>query len=447
MRIAIFEDNSAADFAPIALTRPVFELLCGQFSVRERLVRTLPVNEWGVVLRSYLSESYRESHPEASVNDFDWLGARTTLLINGRWLPSKADFERMVTAFTEQHFDSYGVCDGEIAYMLLETGESTLLSDTSWDDPLAKIAGTRKPVEAGGLLVRRPWDLIDNNEELLRLDFALREVPASDHAANETEFATYASQSQRPQLDPRVVIMGSPENVFIDPTADIDPLVVLDARSGPISIDAGAKIQAFSRLEGPCHIGFESQIFRASIKAGTTIGPVCRVGGEIENVIMHGHSNKYHDGFLGHSYVCPWVNMGALTTNSDLKNDYSTVRVPLSGQPIDSGSTKVGSFFGDHAKTALCSQFNTGSSIGVMTMVLPGGELLPKHIPPFSRIWHGAIDDNLDLESALATARMAMSRRDQELSPAQERLLRHLYQSTANERAAAIARMASFSLR
>ncbi len=155
---------------------------------------------------------------------------------------------------------------------------------------------------------------------------------------------------------------------------------------------------------------------------------------------MHGFVNKYHDGFLGHGYVCPWVNLGALTTNSDLKNDYSTVRVPLSGSSIDSGSTKVGCFIGDHTKTALCSQFNTGSSIGVMTMILPGGELLPKHVPPFSRVWHGVIDDRVDLNAGIDTARIAMSRRNCELTTAQERLLRELHLQTATERAAAIER-------
>ena len=146
------------------------------------------------------------------------------------------------------------------------------------------------------------------------------------------------------------------------------------------------KIQSFTRIEGPCFIGERTQLFRALIREGTTIGPVCRVGGEIEECIFQGYSNKYHEGFLGHSYVCPWVNIGAMSTTSDLKSDYSNVKVPLEGTPIDSGSPKVGSFIGDHVKTAINSMFNTGSSIGVMAMVLPGGPLLPKFIPSFSMI-------------------------------------------------------------
>ena len=440
MRIAVFEDKLASGFAPIALTRPVFELLCGQFPARDRFVRFLHVSEWGAFLRPYLAESYREDHPEARVNDFDWLTQGRTLLLNGRWLPSQTDFAELANVYAQERHGVVGVRDGDIAYLLLETGESALLSDAAWDDPLASIAATRKRHEVGGRFVTRPWDLVDRNDELLRQDFVMRTFGALRLTLNDDEQKSLARHGQPAGLDPRVVILGSLENVFIDSTAEIDPLVLLDARRGPISIDAGAKIQAFSRLEGPCHVGFGAQVFRANIKAGTTIGPVCRVGGEIENVIMHGHVNKYHDGFLGHSYVCPWVNLGALTTNSDLKNDYSKVRVPLSGEAIDSGSKKIGSFFGDHSKTALCSLFNTGSSIGVMTMILPGGELLPKHIPSFSRVWHGAIDDELDLDASFATAQIAMSRRDMELTNAQERVLRYLHRETAEERSAAIER-------
>jgi hypothetical protein len=187
-------------------------------------------------------------------------------------------------------------------------------------------------------------------------------------------------------------------------------------------------------------VGTDSQLFRAHVREGTTIGPVCRVGGEVEESILHAYVNKYHTGFLGHSYVCPWVNLGALSSNSDLKSDYSNVNVPLDGEPIETGMTKVGCFIGDHTKTALGSLFNTGSSIGVATMVLPGGELLPKHIPSFTRIWHGELAEGWDIDRALATIRAAMDRRKCQLTPAMDRLLRRLQTETHEERAEAISR-------
>ncbi|MEX0717548.1 MAG: putative sugar nucleotidyl transferase [Planctomycetaceae bacterium] len=416
MRIALYEDGSAGDLGPIALLRPVFELVCGRFTQRERVLRAFGAREWSVFVRPYLAETYREEFPQAAVNDESRLSREPTLLINGRWLPTPESLAAI-------RHDEVGVIDDSVAYLTLDPLEASLLSDISWDDALARIARTRRFVPAGGKLIHRPWDLIEHNAAQLVSDFhALRDAHSRCEAPSQA------------------AVLGPPENVAIDPAAQVDPFVVIDARHGPVTIDAGAKIQAFTRLEGPCHIGRDSQIFRANVREGTTIGPVCRVGGEIEESILHGHVNKYHDGFLGHSYVCPWVNLGALTTNSDLKNDYSAVKVPLVGEAIDTGSTKVGCFIGDHTKTAIGSLFNTGSSVGIMCLILPGGELLPKHVPSFSRVWHGELVEPWDLARNLDTAQAAMFRRGTKLTPAMERLIRYHFESTSEERAVALHR-------
>lgn len=416
MRIALYEDGSAGDLGPIALLRPVFELTCGRFTFRERLLQHFGAREWSAFLRPYLAETYREEHPAATVNDFTALTREPTLLINGRWLPTPQ-------ALAAIRQDEVGVIDDAVAYLTLDPLEASLLSDIGWDDALARIARTRRFVRAGGRLIHRPWDLIEQNAAQLAADFE-----------------AMAETLPRGECPPQVAVLGPPDNVSIDPAAQVDPFVVIDARHGPVTIDAGARIQAFTRLEGPCHVGRESHTFRANIREGTTIGPVCRVGGEVEESILHGYVNKYHDGFLGHSYVCPWVNLGALTTNSDLKNDYSAVKVPLYGQPLNTGVTKVGCFIGDHTKTAIGSLFNTGSSVGIVCMVLPGGELLPKHVPSFSRIWHGELIEPWDLERSLETARCAMRRRNCELTPAMERLIRYHFEATSEERAIALHR-------
>ncbi|MFO1096551.1 MAG: putative sugar nucleotidyl transferase [Planctomycetaceae bacterium] len=291
-------------------------------------------------------------------------------------------------------------------------------------DELSRIAASRRRVELAGTLIEYPWDLVSRNSQMLREDFARRKRNCG-----------------RVTGDPQVVIQGNPGDVYIDPAAAVDPFVVIDARHGPVWIDPGARVLPFTRIEGPAYVGRNAQLFRAHVREGTTIGPVCRVGGEIEESILHGYVNKYHDGFLGHAYVCPWVNLGALTSNSDLKNDYSSVRVPLTGTPIETDSTKVGCFIGDHTKAAIGSLFNTGTSVGVMSMLLPDGELLPKHVPSFT--WHryGRLETPEDvLERGIAAARIAMSRRDCALTPADEHLLRHTFDSTASERALAFAR-------
>ncbi|MDA1012850.1 MAG: putative sugar nucleotidyl transferase [Planctomycetota bacterium] len=425
MRIAFFEDGCAENLAPIAWTRPVFELICGRWSLRERCVHVMRrigddiIREWGALVRPYLADVYREAHLDARVNDAVWLQQHDTLLINGRWLPSA----RTIETLQLQHEVAYMI-DNTVVAMWIDSTEAALISGQNADQTISQIAATRTLESADGVLIQRPWDLVNHNGEQLMDDAIL--APAT--------------RTLQTNLDQRVAILGTASDVSIDPRAEIDPFVVIDARHGPVSVDAGAAIQAFTRLEGPCHVGRGSQLFRANVRGGTTIGNVCRVGGEIECSILHSHANKYHDGFLGHSYVCPWVNLGAMTTNSDLKNDYSAVRVPLSGEAIETGQTKVGCFIGDHTKTALSSLFNTGSSIGVMSIVLPGGELLPKHVPSFSRIWHGELIDGWDLDRSLELARVAQGRRDQEFTVAQETLLRFLHQHTRDERMAAIER-------
>lgn len=425
MRIAFFEDRLAENLVPIAWTRPVFELACGRWSSRERIISVVKrlggqsIDEWGTLVRSYLADVYREQQPTAKTNDTVWLQEGETLLINGRWLPTARTLETF-----EPHPDVAYCINGQVAAMRIDATEAMVIGDGDHNDAIEQIAASRTQEEVDGVLIDRPWDLVNRNGEQLFDDANL--VPST--------------RTLQANLDPRVAILGPASSVSIDARAEIDPYVVIDARRGPVSIDADACIQAFTRLEGPCHIGQGTQLFRANVREGTTIGPVSRAGGEIECSILHGFVNTYHDGFLGHSYVCPWVNLGAMTTNSDLKNDYSEVRVPLAGQPIDTHSTKIGCFIGDHTKTALGSLFNTGSSIGVMSIVLPGGELLPKHVPSFSRIWHGELIDGWELERSIELARTAMSRRNIELTRADEALLRFVHEQTAEERANAIHR-------
>jgi UDP-N-acetylglucosamine diphosphorylase/glucosamine-1-phosphate N-acetyltransferase len=431
MRLALFEDAQVSGLLPLTWLRPAFEIVCGQFSLRERLVRRLNVSHWGVFIRDSLEEVYKEEFPEAEVNTAEWLGERPTLFVNGRWLPELSDFERLGGATSHEA----GVIDGRVAWIVIEPALGALLDANSLAAGLTAAAQKRNIVPVQGKLLEYPWDAVSHNPRQLHDDFQLLGLDRDQDVLLPDEI--FKPQAAIPD---QVAVLGDPHNVYVDRLADVDPFVVLDARRGPISVDARVHIQAFSRLEGPCHVSHGTQLFRANIRGGTTIGPVCRVGGEIEASILHGYANKYHDGFLGHSYVCPWVNLGAETTNSDLKNDYSNVAVPLTGEMIDTGQRKVGCFLGDHTKTALGSLFNTGSSVGVLAMVLPGGELLPKHIPSFCRVWHGVLDDGLRLEGALETAAAAMERRNVQLTPAQEELLRAVYAATSLERARAIER-------
>jgi UDP-N-acetylglucosamine diphosphorylase/glucosamine-1-phosphate N-acetyltransferase len=233
-------------------------------------------------------------------------------------------------------------------------------------------------------------------------------------------------------------ILGPREQVYIAPGAEVEPFVCIDSRHGPVCIDEGATVNPHTRLEGPCYIGKKTMIVGAKIREGCSIGPVCRVGGECEESIIHGFSNKYHDGFLGHAYVCEWVNLGALTTNSDIKNDYGPVKVYVKGEQMDTGTTKVGCFIGDHTKTSIGVVLNTGSSIGVMTLLMTSGSVLPKYIPSFAWFVDGAVTKGFGLEALLDTARLAMGRRKRELTKVEEDLIREVHRLTDEERLAAV---------
>lgn len=421
MRWIVFEDHKAEDLASIALLRPVFELLCGRKCLRERLQQWFPGSKWGAVVRSRLTDAYQEQHPTASVNRLSRITESPTFWVNGRWVPDRKVREIEVTP------DTAGFIDGELVWIALEPEEAALMTEENRLETLQSVARLRRVVEASGELIARPWDLVNRNSEQLILDFRESGCSRSPQSAH-------------------VQCLGDPADLYISELADVDPYVVIDVRQGPVSIDRDVQIQSFTRIEGPCHIGAGSRIFRALIHKGTTIGPMCRVGGEVEESILHGFVNKYHEGFLGHSYVCPWVNLGAISTTSDLKSNYSTVKVPLQGELVDSGLMKVGSFFGDHTKVAIDSMFNTGTSVGVMTMVVPGGRLLPRHIPSFCSVQYGQLSTDWPLEESLASCRIAMGRRDQVLTAGEEQLIRQVYADTSEERSRAMNRVTEKNL-
>lgn len=232
---------------------------------------------------------------------------------------------------------------------------------------------------------------------------------------------------------PEGVAVYAPEQILVSETARIDGQVCLDAREGPILIGENVHIQSGSRIEGPSALCNGSKIYGGRIRSGTTVGPHCRVGGEIEQSIFQAYTNKYHDGFVGHAYIGEWVNLGALTTNSDLKNNYGTVRVQFPDGPIDTHLTKVGCFLGDHVKTGIGTLLNTGTVVGFASNLFGGGMPREKHIPSFS--WGGAQGfEEFRLEAAMEVARIVLPRRDHRYTPATEALFRHVFDITRSHR-------------
>jgi UDP-N-acetylglucosamine diphosphorylase/glucosamine-1-phosphate N-acetyltransferase len=234
------------------------------------------------------------------------------------------------------------------------------------------------------------------------------------------------------KIYPNVTLLED-KNIYIAAGAKIKPGVVLDAEDGPIYIDEGATIMANASLQGPLFVGAKSAIkMGAKIYEGTSIGEVCKIGGEVEESIIHSYSNKQHEGFIGHSYLGQWVNIGADSNNSDLKNNYSTVKVYVNGEMVDSGSLFVGLTMGDHSKCGINTMFNTGTVVGVMSNVFGAG-YPDKFIPSFT--W-GGIESmaTYEIDKALEVARRVMARRKMALSAAQEKMLRRVFEMTVSER-------------
>jgi UDP-N-acetylglucosamine diphosphorylase/glucosamine-1-phosphate N-acetyltransferase len=287
------------------------------------------------------------------------------------------------------------------------------------------IASAREILPAAGIEVPRwnyAWDLVLASPQQLAADF---------QAAGRSGIEGKVEEPS--------AIRGSRKDVYIAPGVLVHPMVVIDAANGPVYLDEGAEIHPFTRIEGPCYVGKKSILLGAKCREGNSIGPVCRLGGEVEESIIQGYSNKYHDGFLGHAYVGEWVNLGALTTNSDLKNDYSTVEVILDGKtPIDTGSTKVGALIGDHTKTSIGTLFNTGAYVGAMCLIAGTGKPLPKFIPSFAWFLEGVVTKGFGKGKLYQTARTAMGRRKKAWTPELEAMWNAIFELTKEPRSEAV---------
>jgi UDP-N-acetylglucosamine diphosphorylase/glucosamine-1-phosphate N-acetyltransferase len=239
-------------------------------------------------------------------------------------------------------------------------------------------------------------------------------------------------------VDPQAQLTGSVElidarNIFIGPNTRIGSGVVLDASDGPVVIDAGAVVMPQAVVIGPAYIGPHTRIkIAAKIYQNTSIGPWCKVGGEVEDSVFHSFANKQHDGFVGHSYFAPWTNLGADTNTSDLKNNYSSIRVTLEGREHDTGRMFLGTIMADHAKCGINTMFNTGTVVGVGCNLF-GGDFPPKYLPHFT--WGGAGGlQEYDFDRFCATASIVMQRRERQFSEHERRLCHDVFVDSAPQR-------------
>ena len=402
-------------FYPLALSRPLWELRIGFTSLAEKLHAKTKADDVAYFLPEYMADVYRAG-TEYRVNDLSVLKGRDLLVVDARL---KADhFHIAAGGQSEVGLDE----KGEVLYAHITQADSKQIKGSTIEAFLESAKVTLPTVPCKLPRWEYTWDLILANGDQITADFAA----AGQHGIEGN-------------IEEPIAVRGSRKDVYIAPGVTIHPMVVIDAEHGPVYIDEGAEIHPFSRIEGPCYIGKESVLLGAKCREGNSIGPVCRIGGEVEESIFHGHSNKYHDGFIGHSYVGEWVNLGALTTNSDLKNDYSNVSVMLDGKrSIDTGSTKVGSLIGDHTKTSIGTLFNTGSYVGAMAIIMATGKPLPKFVPSFAWFIEGVVTKGFGRRSLYATADAATRRRGHRWTEAEQAMWDTIFEMTSPARNEAI---------
>ena len=363
--LVLLEPEDAVAWAPFHGARPVCELRAGLWRIRERWEAVLGVGTSAIIGESSLG-----------FIEIDTPETRSAEALRGPLIVARSDFAPAGTRMSLGPEVRRLTSDGITVAWIIPDGEP-------WH---ADLLGASQEID--GLLLRGAFDLVTALEQLLEHDCA--------------DFLTGVTDL----LPGNTTVLGDVARVRSS-GADIEPGVVFDVRHGVIVIDHGAEVRSGTRLEGPCYVGPGARVLGGFIRT-SIIGPRSVVRGEVSSTIFHGYANKGHDGFVGHSVIGRWVNLGAGTTTSNLKNTYGIVRLSIAGAVVDTGRQFLGSLIGDHAKTAIGTMLPTGTVIGAGANVF--GEGLTKYVPPFA--WGANGKEQLTEEGFLRIAERVMPRRD-----------------------------------
>lgn len=408
--IRLFEDASFRTLLPLVYLRPVSALRCGILLLQEKVARRYPKTPLTLYCRNYIADLLK-GRDSFGINRTT-VGKEGAFFLNARIL-----LDKMIPL---EGPEEIGVQGDDIVYARLSQASAKgVTPETFLEGKLLKEVKGVKVRKVKASLMRYPWDLVQANGDEINRDFELLVGKKGTHHG---------------KVYPGSYLLN-PSRIYIGKGSQIKPCVVLDAEGGPIYIGENVTIFPNSVVEGPAYIGNDTKLkINAKIYENTSIGPVCKVGGEVEESIIHGYSNKQHDGFLGHAYLGEWCNLGAGTSNSDLKNNYGNVKVYVDGKMIDSGSMFVGLTMGDHSKAGVNTMFNTGTVVGICSNIFGAG-FPPKFIPSFA--WGGAEGlTTYQLEKGLEVAGRVMARRKIRLGAREEKLFRTIFKMTQEERKA-----------
>lgn len=421
--LIIFEDEYFENFFPLTLLRPVHLLRSGIRPLYRVIADTFTGHKINLYCREELSALIAEqmSFP---VNKSEFSDADEIILINGALKPDKAFFAALLNADADVIIMSQERFVGAKLFGGLSAEKLAKLKVMDFKGFANALKGHAQVMDIEIGFYDYLWNIVNDIEHALASDFSVLK--------NSPDFGRdyiKGSSGDISMAFPGVIFING-DNIAVSRDAQILPGAVLNGADGPIVIESEVFVEPHTYIIGPVYVGPKSRLVGGKI-TGCSIGPVCRVGGEVEETIIQGYTNKYHAGFLGHAYVGEWVNFGAMTTNSDLRNDYKNVKVSVNGEIRDTGFLKVGSFIGDFTKTAIGTMLNTGINIGVVCNVLGEGLVADKEIQSFT--WYAAGNKHeYKLSKALETIAKTMNRRNMKLTPALEKCLDSIFRARAD---------------
>ena len=393
MNYILFDDQTRLSLMPFTFTRPVAEIRLGIMTIREKWEKYL-----GQQLSHHTEHFLAEKFPVHIEQD--------NILINGAVLPDEKLLAEIHALKPGEKISGEGFL---IAWRI--PGEA-LKSTTTLQSP--DISGAKKNTSA--LKLNYCWDIFTMNEKALGDDFNL---------------LTRGKKSLPVSSTNQVI---NPENIFIEAGAKVE-CSMLNASTGYIYIGKDAEVMEGAMIRGPFSLGDHAQLkMGAKIYGATTIGPYCRIGGEVNNSVILGYSNKAHDGFLGNSVIGEWCNLGADSNNSNLKNNYSQVKMWNYREEdfINTGLTFCGLMMGDHSKCSINTMFNTGTMVGVSANIFGTG-FPPKLVPSFS--WGGSDGfQTYRFEEAVEVAGRVYERRSMVFGPEDQKILKHLFDTSVQFR-------------
>jgi len=409
MQICIFEDKETSKLFPLTLTRPAYLLLSGIKPIYLNITDKFNEKDSFVLhCRKEIEEIVKNS-TGSRVNQ---LQIEDTLFINGRLLLNNENLKKIpINARSE-----FMICKGAtpLAAKLSKKNMKKFKLPQFFDKKTFKMI--TKVSNADIPTANFFWDIINNNHNTIKIQSRM----------------TGKLSKHKSELNEATLVR--PENIFIGKNVMLKPGIILDATDGPIFIDNDATIMHNSLIIGPSYIGCKTIIKAgAKIYKNCSIGNNCKIGGEIESSIISSYTNKQHEGFLGHSYLGSWINLGAGTENSDLKNNYSLVNVMINCKIENSHSQFVGCCIGDHTKTGIKTMINTGSVFGAFCN-LYGAGFQDKYIPSFSWGSSGEKLTEHDLDKAINTAKVVMRRRDIKLEKDEQKLFQKIHKESTAER-------------